>query len=381
MQIASSSSLWLFRITIFLLILTIYQARASKKFNQASNGRYMKVHHLRIAIPWKRFESMILQIKDMTEAENMMSCNFACYEKIGCITSVLRISNKKCYILRSYIGSLEEYDPKIEEDPSTQMTVAAAMDPCQPHPCHRSAKCIKMGDGYKCNCPHNRTGLQCFQRIMGKSCLDIKNKYSDLSLESGMYRIIPSTGKAFAAYCEMREDEGGWTRVAHVYSTTTDRGNLSLRVSYLNKLNFAENLNFVMKTGALQELQNKIAFKQFRFKCKSHEKNSTIHIKTNNSTVVDYLVGRSNVQPNACGTFTRLADDNSYLTRNCEKWGLPIGIKKWGIPSETDKILAFHPFFEDTVAHWTLIEQGRFECDTGMNSGISVNDFWDIFVK
>ncbi len=66
--------------------------------------------------------------------------------------------------------------------------------------------------------------------------------------------------------------------------------------------------NFFATSQFLTEFKKVADFKQFRFECKKEKIGRKIHIKTktNETEVVDFLVGKSVLdnQPAACGSFT-----------------------------------------------------------------------------
>ncbi len=77
-------------------------------------------------------------------------------------------------------------------------------------------------------------------------------------------------------------------------------------------------------------------FTQPRFHC-SKQQGRTFHVTTvTNSTgeaVIQYFTGRTETMLAACGSFVRMADDNSYLSRDCAQWGLDAQgyyAVKWG---------------------------------------------------
>ncbi len=55
-----------------------------------------------------------------------ISCSLACLRQHGCITSILNLSEKNCYLLKKFFGPLHEFNPSKEEDLYTKMTVAFA---------------------------------------------------------------------------------------------------------------------------------------------------------------------------------------------------------------------------------------------------------------
>ncbi len=65
--------------------------------------------------------------------------------------------------------------------------------------------------------------------------------------------------------------------------------------------------NFFATSQFLSEFRKLADFKQFRFECRKKQIGRKIHIKTktNQTEVVDFLVGASNIKPAACGSFEK----------------------------------------------------------------------------
>ena len=94
--------------------------------------------------------------------------------------------------------------------------------------------------------------------------------------------------------------------------------------------------------------------------------------------------------PVSCGSYFRMNDDNSNLSRVCEHWGKESGnflVGKWGHDLTNDlgrpeNRLFDHPAFVFPNNHWLLYLMGtaRWECDDYM-SGVSSGDFWKVFVR
>ena len=129
---------------------------------------------------------------------------------------------------------------------------------------------------------------------------------------------------------------GGWLLVSNVvidsWSSITQ---LSLETTYLGIGNYLNSKTFLNKS-AMNELRKHLSFTQLRFHC-SKQQGRTFHVTTvGNSTgeaVVQYFSGQTDVQPDACGSFVRMEDDNSRLVGVCDQWGYDIGRfpGKWGI--------------------------------------------------
>ena len=111
---------------------------------------------------------------------------------------------------------------------------------------------------------------------------------------------------------------------------------MSVETSYRGISSYHNNQAFLTKT-AMNELRTHLSFAQLRFHC-SKQQGRTFHVTTvANSTgeaVVQYFSGQTNVQPDACGSFVRMENDNSLLAQVCSQWGndgVSFYVGKWGI--------------------------------------------------
>ena len=98
--------------------------------------------------------------------------------------------------------------------------------------------------------------------------------------------------------------------------------NLSVEASYRGVGNNHNNKMFLTKS-AMNELWTHLSFTQLRFHC-SKQQGRTFHVITvANSTgeaVVQYFSGQTDVNPDACGSFFRMKNDNSRLAGACDRW-------------------------------------------------------------
>ena len=143
----------------------------------------------------------------------------------------------------------------------------------------------------------------------------------------------------------------------------------------------------------MRELRTYLNFTQVRFHCKK-EGGRTFHIATAlNSTgeaAVQYFSNQTDVMPVSCGSYLRMNDDNSNLTRSCDRWGKEGGIYnvgKWGHEyvshqnvGNPENRLFDHSAFVGALYHWLLFLLGRWECDD-YRVGVSSGDFWRVFVR
>ena len=160
---------------------------------------------------------------------------------------------------------------------------------------------------------------------------------------------------------------------------------MSVKTSYREISSYHNNQTFLTKS-AMNELRTHLSFAQLRFHC-SKQQGRTFHVTTvANSTgeaVVQYFSGQTDVQPDACGSFVRMENDNSRLAGVCRQWGyngVSSNIGKWGYALDQDRLFyasAFVPHFY----HWVLSQRdSRWECDD-YRDGVSSGDFWKVFVR
>ena len=144
----------------------------------------------------------------------------------------------------------------------------------------------------------------------------------------------------------------------------------------------------VLTKDAMAELSTRMSFTQLRFHC--NKKNGrTFHVTTaansSGEAVVQYLSGQTDVQPNSCGSFVRMENDNSKLGRVCERWGRVNGayeVGKWGAGLFDQDRVYNQAAFVGYAYHWALSSQGgeRCECDDYLD-GVPSGDFWKIYVR
>ena len=178
---------------------------------------------------------------------------------------------------------------------------------------------------------------------------------------------------------------GGWLLVSNVVMNNSSSVNLSLETTYRGIANYYNNKTFLQK-NAMTELRTHLSFTQLRFHC-SKQQGRTFHVTTvANSTgeaVVQYFSGQTDVQPDACGSFVKMENDNSRLAEVCNDWGFQNGaysVGKWGHAKSQDRLYD-HPAFAVSLYHW-LLDPGlsRWECDDYF-VGVSSGDFWKVFVR
>ena len=182
---------------------------------------------------------------------------------------------------------------------------------------------------------------------------------------------------------------GGWLLVSNLVIDNTSSPQLSVETSYRGISNYHNNKTFLQKS-AMNELRTHLPFTQLRFHC-SKQQGRTFHVTTvansSGEAVVQYLSGQTDVQPDACGSFVRMENDNSRLAGVCDEWGIENGVLnvgKWGFSSEDENRLYSHPAFaprSNLSYHWLLLPgYSRWECDDYF-VGVSSGDFWNVFVR
>ena len=179
---------------------------------------------------------------------------------------------------------------------------------------------------------------------------------------------------------------GGWLLVSNIVTTSNSTSlQLSVNTSYRGIGSYHNNKTVLTKS-AMKELWTHLSFTQLRFHC-SKQQWRTFHVTTvANSTgeaVVQYFSGQTDVQPDACGSFVRMENDNSNASKVCEDWGNGNGVQNGGKWSggQNESRLYNHVVFVWYAYHWLIWpEGGRVECDD-FKRGVSAGDFWKIYVR
>ena len=175
---------------------------------------------------------------------------------------------------------------------------------------------------------------------------------------------------------------GGWLLVTNVVFEVASPPPVSVKASYLG----ISSDQMVLTKTAMSQLRTQLSFTQLRFHC-SKQKGRTFHVTTaaNNTgeAVVQYFSGQTDVQPASCGSFVRMANDNSMLSGVCEKWGKEHGmyrVGKWGHGQDEDRLYN-HPVFKQYLYHWVMSPgRSRWNCDDSAAACAS-GDFWKVFVR
>ena len=144
-----------------------------------------------------------------------------------------------------------------------------------------------------------------------------------------------------------------------------------------------ENLRTVLSGEAMYHLRAHLSFTQLRFHCRKLL-GRTFHVTTvtnpSGEAVVQYFSGQTDVQPDACGSFVTMDDDDSLLSGLCHKWGYGAGaylVGKWGHDGNDQRRLDVHPAFVKASYHWIV---SMSMCDDWI-SDVSFDDFWKVYVR
>jgi len=130
-----------------------------------------------------------------------------------------------------------------------------------------------------------------------------------------------------------------------------------------------------MRNG-FNQLKQDMGFTQVQFYCFKKKRGRVFHIMTNKNTrearVVTFFTN-SDTMPVACGSFSRLPNDNSSLAANCDKWGHPTA-NRWG----HSVVLTGDRLFKRPIA-WSntgryIIGGNPYQCDDNGSQDMSLGD-------
>ena len=142
---------------------------------------------------------------------------------------------------------------------------------------------------------------------------------------------------------------------------------------------YTTNRQYLLRDG-FNQLKQDMGFTQIRFYCFKKKAGRVFHIITNNDAkgadVIAFFT-TSNTTAVACGSFTRLPEDNSTLAVNCDKWS---GSGLWGHP----QILCNSRLFKLPIVWPYSIRfcfySPQYKCDDNVDD-FSLGDIWQIFVR
>ena len=176
---------------------------------------------------------------------------------------------------------------------------------------------------------------------------------------------------------------GGWLLVSNVViDSSLAAPQLSVETTYQGISSYP-NLRTVLSGEAMYHLRAHLSFTQLRFHCRKLL-GRTFHVTTvtnpSGEAVVQYFSGQTDVQPDACGSFATMDDDDSLLSGLCHKWGYEAGaylVGKWGHDGNDQRRLDDHPAFVEASYHWIV---SMSMCDDWI-SDVSFGDFWKVYVR
>ena len=187
--------------------------------------------------------------------------------------------------------------------------------------------------------------------------------------------------------------EGGWTLITNLVLQQSRGMYWSLANDYRQIENYKTN-KLAISSFALYVLSTQLSFDQLRFFCHKKIPGRTFDIATaTNSSgkhVIQYFTAQTDAFPDSCGSYYRLSDDNSTISRQCARWGRQYSkffVGKWHFEGQpTANRLLDHTAFIAAVGHWIVQQSstGRWECDDYAGSAeyaVSSGDFWKIFVR
>ena len=172
----------------------------------------------------------------------------------------------------------------------------------------------------------------------------------------------------------------------NVITGSSHDDHLSVVTSYRGISDYHSN-NMIITTSAMKELYGALNFQQIRFHCRKHSVGRTFHVVTaansSGNAVVQYFSGLTDVEPDSCGSYVRMEDDNSELARRCSEWNHGKS-GKWsrsdGGWNNAVQRLYNHAAWIEHNYHWDLVYRNHFECDD-VKYPPSSGDFWKVFVR
>lgn len=187
---------------------------------------------------------------------------------------------------------------------------------------------------------------------------------------------------------------GGWTLIKRTvispaiidakpseFITTDDYASIS---NYSN--------SFLFPTiDAINKLQKAINFHQLRWYCYKKNQGSVFHVMSKNNSaghrVLSFFLKSSKKHAEACDSFVRLPDDNSTLSKDCQKWGYngtSGEINQWGYFNNNGQLRIYR-----NVTVWvngrkafSSSPPGRCWCDDlAGKSSLTDGDIWELYCR
>jgi len=225
--------------------------------------------------------------------------------------------------------------------------------------------------------------------LPGLSCKDISDSNKDSA--SGVYWIDPTdSNNPFTVFCDMTTDGGGWTLLAQtVVKNSTSFPPMIRAKNFRMITNYSSGI-IRIDVPAILQLKRLVKFTQIRYFCRKESTGRTFHIMTKNDPngerAVHYLTEDPSIQPRACGSFVTLADDNSFLAANCNKWGNNrngSGCDRWGSYKNKGIFRVYNdPIFWEGKYHINL-KTSILACDDSYSkpAPLSRGDKWQLLVR
>ena len=183
---------------------------------------------------------------------------------------------------------------------------------------------------------------------------------------------------------------GGWTAIQKISFTES---NLRLEDESYNLkdlLEYSDHRQTVSSSDLLR-LQKEMGFKQFRFYCHKKKVGTVFHIMTNinplGESVVEYFIDDNLIssRPQACGSYTVLADDNSTMSEDCSKfgWNGTHADGKWSRANIKGKSRILQAIQRRQDFHRFYAFPKKCDCDDwdGGQASLSPGDTWAVFVR